>query len=164
MKNKKNLYFLLPLVLIVWGIIAYRLIVHFNNNKHTILPQSNETIDSNDLHTQDTFSLNLNYRDPFLGTTGYSENIDNTKTPFDAQNFFRAADAQQAATPIPWPTVTYHGIILNKKSGSRITLIKIDSKEQLLAEGQSVSGITLMKAYPDSGIFRYQKELKTIKK
>jgi hypothetical protein len=53
---------------------------------------------------------------------------------------------------------------LNKKSGSRITLIKIDSKEQLLAEGQSVSGITLMKAYPDSGIFRYQKELKTIKK
>jgi hypothetical protein len=164
MKNRKNIYFLLPLVLIVWGIIAYLIIVHFNNTEHTIQLQSNETFGSKDLQTQDTFSLRLNYRDPFLGMTGHTDNTDNTKTPFDAQNFFRAADAQQATSPISWPIVTYHGIILNKKSGSRITLIKIDSKEQLLAEGQTVSGITLMKAYPDSGIFRYQKELKTIKK
>ena len=68
MKNKKLTYILVPLVLIVWGLIIYRIFntIH-NTDDSPLLNTPIATINGEKNTLLDTFSLQLNYRDPFLG-------------------------------------------------------------------------------------------------
>lgn len=164
MKNRKTTYFLLPLALLVWGLIAYKIIAHLNSTDSGMPQTTTKTAGDGDIAPRDTFSLLLNYRDPFLGTDNTAETNTDNIVAADPGDFFSSSPEQQQPEPQYWPSITYHGIILNKKTGNRITLVKIDNKEQLLAEGQEITGVRLIKAFSDSGIFKFQKEIKTIKK
>jgi flagellar basal body-associated protein FliL len=67
MKNKKSIYILLPIVLFIWGTVMYQFF-SFSGIDHKTISESNGfKIKPLQLKERDTFSINVNYRDPFLG-------------------------------------------------------------------------------------------------
>ena len=66
MKKKYTTYFLLFALLIVWGIIFYRIIKYISEQKE--LPISNpKEVHSVQKEVRDSVMLDLNYPDPFSG-------------------------------------------------------------------------------------------------
>lgn len=78
MKNKKALYYLLPVNILVWGFAIYRIVSYGNETNsaaHTVTGKIPEVFV---MPVLDTFSLLLNYPDPFL------KNSPNVKKTFSA--------------------------------------------------------------------------------
>lgn len=157
MKNKKIIYLLLPLVIIIWGVVLYR--VFSITAAEPILPVPGNTLSNKDIKTSvlDTFSIDANYRDPFLDKVVHvpvENKIKSTPLP----------KVEKILIPLKWPVLTYLGIIKNQDSGKKITLINIDGESNFMKEGDEVSGIHLLKVYKDSVEVSFMKERKMVRK
>jgi hypothetical protein len=69
MKNKRIIYFLLPAVLIIWGLIIFRAVAFLNRNDRINYKKTSEGLKTQLTGNVDTFSLLLNYPDTFLLST-----------------------------------------------------------------------------------------------
>ena len=70
MKNKKLTYFLIALVVFVWGLIFYKILVGvFDGNKNYVITNIQKKSVKDIIITSDTFTIKANYRDPFLSKT-----------------------------------------------------------------------------------------------
>lgn len=163
MKNKRTTYILIISVVAVWGIIFYRIFtatqaaepVSFN------LPASKASYESlYDYQMKDTFTLALNYRDPFLGGEPQSE-IPVTTVPREPAGFVMNAIA--APPPVNWEIIRYTGYIMNPNIRRAVAIMNINGKEYMLSEGQKADGVTLIKSYRDSVKISYQSKTKFIR-
>lgn len=158
MKNKKLIYVLLPLVILIWGTIFYKIFFSASPEEElaegTINPQKIIAAAS----VADTFSIVASYRDPFLGNAVYSENTDN-ETP--KPKMVPAPKIEQA---VQWPAIIYGGMIKNQQSTRQLALVKINGKENILKAGEMVGTIELAKIYKDSIEVKMGKEKKVVKK
>ena len=156
MKNKKIIYLLLPLVVIIWGIILYRV---FSISADPGLPTADHPSINKDAATPllDTFSINANYRDPFLDKVMRVQHDDKIKNP-------TAKKVEKVITPSKWPDLTYFGIIKNQESGKKLIMINIDGKSNFIKEGHEASGIHLLKVYKDSIEVSFMKEKRIVRK
>ena len=66
MNNKKNLYILLPLVLGLWGYIAFRIFVQVNPDVETLPMDKLPLLEKNKKEEKKEYVLYLNYSDPFF--------------------------------------------------------------------------------------------------
>lgn len=171
MKNKKLAYILLPVVIFVWGAIAYNIISYYFDDKSTENMLSTNAIKKNPDAKLDTFSLLLNYPDPFLKAEAayYEPVIASTESPVKPSIPNRNTAPKRninniKSTPISWPAITYCGIIKNKKSNKTCSIIKINGKEYIMSIGDTRSDVTLLKLYSDSAVVTFQQHNKTFNK
>ena len=66
MKNQKAVYLLLPVVLIVWGAIFYKIYFGIKGNDLQRTFKVPEKVVQEKSREIETYNLSLNYRDPFL--------------------------------------------------------------------------------------------------
>lgn len=157
MKNKKLIYLLLPLVILIWGTVFYK--IFFSTapgeewEEEAINPQKNSTA-----APVDTFSIIAGYRDPFLGNTVYSEN---TIREIPKPKIRPEPKIEQA---VPWPSIVYGGMIKNQQSTRQLALVKINGKENILKAGEMIGTIELAKIYKDSIEVKMGMEKKVVKK
>jgi hypothetical protein len=160
MKNRKLIYFLLPLSIIVWSMVIVQVVRHFKKPGDT-----NEIVQGckagiNAKSEADTFRLQANYPDPFLGhnlPSGPRENIVLKEIrKFSIQN--------SSKTFTQWSDIKYSGMILNKNNNQQVYLLKVNDKNYLLRKGEKAGTIELKGAYKDSIIVSLNNEYKTIKK
>ncbi|PKP03991.1 MAG: hypothetical protein CVU11_06430 [Bacteroidetes bacterium HGW-Bacteroidetes-6] len=167
MKSKKSLYFLVPAVLAVWGLIISRIIDYKRQNESFSSSVDQEIFVNSQTETNDSIRMLWVYRDPFLDRPaelmGYepdlsikSNNASNIKigsyTP-------KASEIKQ-----PWPTITYLGIIRNKINGKMVAVFNINGKQVLLSEKQSSEGIRVESADNNKAVVSFGDESKTIEK
>ncbi len=159
MKNKKLQYILIITVVIIWGLIIYRIIkysvkkpsIAFNNNSVSIVNRKSG-------EEKDTFSIYADYRNPFFKSNRYNnikktglkkknknEEIKNRKKK--KMNKSKNVDFKKI---IDWPTVKYCGIVQNYRSGKKVGLIEIKRETYLIQEKDTVSDIYIKKMYKDS--------------
>lgn len=163
MKNKKVTYILITAVAAVWGIIFYWLFAATQQTEDVgSLPLSKptkyESLD--DYRTKDTFTLALNYRDPMLG------GIEPKKEPFIAKT-----------TPNP-PLPVYNsyeqpiinndiikftGYIYDQPQKRMAAIINLNGNELMLSEGQTLSGLKIIKNFKDSVKISYKNKTKFIR-
>lgn len=154
MKNKKFLYILLPAVLVIWGSIFYKI---YTSVKGTDIPESlasMKNMKEEPQEKEDTFSLLLNYRDPFLGKHGGVVN----------RPAIKASDEKTKVQKIQWPNIIYHGFIKNKSTKKVLALLEINGRESNIAAGNTIEGVSVKKIFKDSIIVAFKGEKKTIKK
>jgi hypothetical protein len=147
MKNKKFTYVLGLLVLIVWGVILYRIIGSLGNDDEEFQPIRQVVKESyNDFEvTKDTTKLLLNYRDPF-GLTTYKDTTRKvTVKPLSAK--MGQAIIKQ---PFDWGFIKYSGYIRNPGSKKLIAVVLINGKTVMMAEGETAERVTLVKNLQDS--------------
>ncbi len=150
MQKKSTTYFLVVMLISVWGIIAYK-IFSGTSGKNTAVTNSIQYKTFDFKHKQDTFSIVANYRDPFLGTLPKRKKYKNKRfhTP--------------QKTPVIWPDITYNGALFPKKAEASF-LIDINRKGYLLKRNQSRENVKLIKGNKNYIIVRYKGELKKIEK
>lgn len=157
MKNKKTLYILLPLVAVIWGIIFYRIFSGVSNKNDA--PGLKQTFfnDTSVAVAADTFTLIADYRDPFLGRLPSSEK----------PQIRVASQPRPAPVPLPptqWPAISYSGLVKNQKSNKLVALVNINNQGSLMAPGQVLNEVTLLKVFKDSIEVQYRGEKKIVRK
>lgn len=132
MNKKVNTVILLSLVLLIWGVVAFR-IWKWVKPEHSV-PHSDFVEMADDKTPPAT--LFLNYRDPFLS---------------NGQNTVKAESpaARKASVPRPTIKIKYKGI-LRGKDGIQRAIVEYQGKISTLAKGESLVGVKIYEMAPES--------------
>jgi hypothetical protein len=136
MKNKKSIYILLPLVLIIWGLIIYRFLSFSTADITEDTASSNYSLKPIVLKPRDSFIIKVNYRDPFLGRM-YSP-----PTKLTA-NLRKSRKKTTIAEPLQWPSVIYKGIVSDTKNKKKVFMVIINGTTYLMSEKDKEQEIQL---------------------
>jgi len=151
MKNKKNIYFLVPAVLLIWGFISYKIYATLNLENDALI------VDNNDIEFKpekikevEKFTIKADYRDPFLGK------LFTNKTP-------KKSIKKRVKPIVEFPKITYNGMIFPKEA-DRLTLflIMVNNKQQFLSVGKQVDGVKLLKGNNKEITISFKNNKKTI--
>lgn len=148
MKNKKMTYFLGFIVLVVWGLIIYRVFAAGGSDDNQIAPTA--TLHPKEAYNdyaipKDTAHLLLNYRDPF----GIIKTKDTVEIPL--KNLIHKGVMNLPAKPaFNWGFIQYSGYIRNPDSKKMIALVSINGKNEMFSEGEVKDNVKLIKNFRDS--------------
>ncbi|NUM51261.1 MAG: hypothetical protein HUU48_09105 [Flavobacteriales bacterium] len=151
MKNKKALYYLLPVNILVWGFAIYRIVSYGNETNSAALTETGKIPEVFVMPVPDTFSLLLNYPDPFLKK---SSNVFKTSSANKIQHKetskkVETTEKKQALIK-QLPTIVYKGMVRNQKTEKAIALVSIEGKELSWVCGETQQGLKLLQILPDS--------------
>jgi hypothetical protein len=164
--NKKVLYILVPLVLGIWGIIAWKIISSIGDKNAVMVSNTalGASLASSD--APDTFSIVNHYRDPFRikkmvitgGTSIHPQTVGQSPA---------ALSVKKEKVVIPssaWPSIVFTGIFKNQTSKKQVALLVIDNKSYTVKPGETVEGVLLVKAYRDSVMVKFGKDERMVRK
>ncbi|SHM96918.1 hypothetical protein [Flavobacterium chilense] len=156
MKNKKNIYILLPIVLFVWGAVLFQLF-SFTSSDETIIENNPEfTIKPLKINKRQSFTIDVNYRDPFLGKM-YAANTVQTTT-----NTTKTTKVTKPKETLVWPTILYKGLISDTKDKNKIFMLIIDNKNYYMKIGDTENEIFLKSGDKESVYVKYKGNLNLI--
>ena len=157
MANKRNTYILLPIVLIVWGLIAYKIYRQITPKAQRITHKSGNYSYHPKTNTSTfTYTLHTAYRDPFLGIL-----------PKKHKKITQKKNVKPAVKkPIikhSFPKLTYKGLV-NPKAAKResIFMIEINGKSELFKIGQSLSGVKLLNGNNNEVQLQFQDSIQKV--
>jgi hypothetical protein len=160
MKNKGLTYVLGLVVLVVWGLIIYRIFLAVSADDNQPL-QSSTSLKKEAFNDytipKDTTKLLLNYRDPFAAPK-----------PEEKETFPDKSPVQKVVSPVPkrqpvnWNLIKYSGYIHNPGSKKLIAMMNINGKELMMSEGETAEQVKLIKNLKDSVKVSYQGATKFI--
>jgi len=160
MKNKKFTYLLGAAVLIVWGLILYRVFGAMGDNEpdEPAIPGPVKKEAYNDYAIpRDTTHLLLNYRDPF-GMAAAKDTI--------SHKHIASGPAQAGLPPaVPamnWDFIRYVGYVRNPDSKKLVAMVHLNGTELMMSEGESKGSLKLIKNLRDSIRINYQGKIKFI--
>lgn len=160
MKNKNFFYLLILAVSVVWGIIFYRIFLTLPSRPEPFV-QTSRPVGGTDYRpavSYDTVSLDLNYRDPFLGTDPAAATDAVNAEPLPGE----AVSPAGKKPPINWTAIRYSGYIINPLNREPVSIIIVDGREQMFSEGETISGLKLVRNYGDSVKVLYRDHSKFI--
>jgi hypothetical protein len=137
MKNKKNIYLLVPAVLLIWGLIGYKIIKAANPTDQQDA-QENALVEfvPDKIKEVEKFAINANYRDPFLGK------LFTKKTPKRTTKSVKKKPKQV----VEFPEIAYNGMVAPKETDRpTLFLITIHNKQQFLSIGKQIEDVKLLK-------------------
>lgn len=133
MKNKKKTYILLFIVLLIWGLVIYQFFSLGNSEVAINETGSNYDLKPLNIKKRDTFSINVDYRDPFLGRMYQPE----TKS---SKPFKRKVHPKE---PVIWPNIIYKGIVSDGKDKKKVFMVMINGQAHFMKENDREQGIQL---------------------
>lgn len=141
---------LITAVAAVWGIIFYQIFISVKEETPVFAAQVNKTVKNeslDDYRYKDTFTLQLDYRDPMLGKEVVVEKaMEKLTEPVNSKSVV-------FQTPKPLPPqddIRYTGYISGNTGKITATIISLNGKEIMLEEGESQGGLKVLKNYRDS--------------
>ena len=150
MKSKTKTYVLLVFVLGIWGVIGYRIISFVNPKAREALNNDFDVAFSPKVHTeQDTFSIELVNRDPFLGKLYVKK---------------KTTVKKSKKVEVEWAPITYHGSINNQSGKNKVFIVSINKKQFLMKLGQIIDNIKLIKGDKNNITVSYKGQTKRINK
>ncbi|MBC7410098.1 MAG: hypothetical protein H7339_17070 [Arcicella sp.] len=156
MKNKKSIYILLPIVLLIWGSVAYKFF-YFSENKVKSKEANVFTSKPVAIKPRDTSSINVNYRDPFLGKM-YSSNLKNV----GPKRSTKATKPELPKTPIVLQRILYKGIVSDTKDKTRVFMLIINGRTFLMKKGDTEIEVFLKEGSRESVTVKNKGTLQTI--
>ena len=141
-KNQKT-YLLLLAVALVWGAIGYQIYSRYNPDTPVVETQIASTFIPNKKKEVENYTINPDYRDPFLGKI-YRKPKPKVK---------QAVQKPQ----VVFPPITYNGII---KGETKAFIISINGQEEIFKLKQVIKGVELIRGNDNEIIIKYQGERK----
>jgi type II secretory pathway component PulC len=151
MKKNKKTYLLLGAVLVIWGVLGFKIIEAINPSEELIamvkLPTTNFGVAAK---KRDTFSITANYRDPFLGT------MPKTKKPKKSKKKV----VKKVETPKK--NIAYAGSVAENGSNKRLFFISIEGQQHIMSQGETVAEVKLVTGNQENIKVRYGMRSETI--
>lgn len=158
MKNKKNLYILVPAVLFIWGFIIYRVVDFTSDGEADFTPQT-YTTPLRENQENEQYQLKSNYPDPFLKQLASTREIDFEEGDPEIQ-----LQPQEVIVPEQPLNIQYRGFINESGTDARIALLVIEGKEVFLKGGAEHQTFTIGQITQDSLSVRVDGEVKWVRK
>ncbi len=162
MKNKKLQWVLLPLVLLIWGAVGYKL---YSGVQGEELPPVKKVSREQVLTVEEDsleYVLSLNYPDPFLKNSRSLRSSVKTTTTTSKPKPEAKVKVTVKPTPVRWPDVAYKGQIEKRANEQALYIIEIDKVVYFMHKGMQQAKLTLLEVYPDSVQMQYlNREKKT---
>ncbi|OFY66100.1 MAG: hypothetical protein A3H98_11905 [Bacteroidetes bacterium RIFCSPLOWO2_02_FULL_36_8] len=162
-KNKKLLYYLIPLSVLIWGMIFYKIFSYVNPEKSTSAkntPASISFLKQTDNILSDYQLIGV-ARDPFLDkATEKLSNNEPIMLPVVKNNPIPKVKVQTKKKPeiidFDLSFVSYNGNILNKRTHKKVAILNIYNKGYILSPGESQEPLQLISIYNDSVLIKYK--------
>lgn len=166
MKNKKLTYILFPIVIIIWGLVIYRIFFEGRTKPENITPVVKPVIKTDAKEEQKAYRLIANYRDPFLNEikTSVIEIKQEEKKEEVNQRSSNLRRRRTSISRIRWPEIKYGGFIEDDQNQKFTILLNIKNRDYLAHEGDTVDQIFIKEFHKDSIIVVYNNEEKTLTK
>jgi len=151
LKSKRNTYILLGLVVVVWGVLIYQFLSYANPDTQ-IEEDTNFSIKPLTIKDKDSFAIEINPRDPFLGKVYLENQIKKTKANTKPKTI-------KIKETIVWAQIAYKGIVSDKSAKVKVFMVIIDGKTYLMKKGDIEKEITLKDGDRESIDLMYKGEL-----
>lgn len=166
MEKNTTKYFLGIVLLSIWGLLGYR-VYNKMRPKNDWKPVAQTIVLDNNQIKQDSFTLLLNYNNPFqvnknirMPQAVLADNSDSKQNLPQQQYVSKKQRVQNAlkkkkTEPVPFPMVSYKGNI-KLKNGRTVALVNIDNQIMNLGKGEEHGKVLLRKIYSDSIQVRFE--------
>lgn len=150
-KNKRSSFILIPLLLLVWGYLVFKIYILTVGIK-TVEPERAKTKRITKISNPIKEKLSFGYRDPFLSGFGESYQL-----------------SDDAPEPIYTPPMKsnnkllYLGRVTSNNSGLIYFNFKVDNEYLLLQKGERKNGLEIISIYTDSVKVLYNNEITFLK-
>lgn len=164
LKNKKAVYLLIPLNLAIWGFFIYRFWAAYHESDLPATEQQIQFSKFKSLKDSVTYTLSLNYKDPFLRETErsfHSSEPGNNSTTSTPSAFVKKEPAPAKTQPISTvklPEIKYLGLIKNSSSGLITALVSVNGQSRLIKPNETVDGVVFKSFNNDSLVAKWGKE------
>lgn len=161
LKNKKAVYILIPLNLLIWGFFVYRFYTAYADSNLPSASVTSQVIKLENLKDSVSYHLKLDYKDPFLKDVKRESNINtNRGGQFTDQQSKKTAAPKTPVNiqPKQLPEVKYLGLIKNTSSGQTTALVSVNGQSKLIKQNESVDGIVFKSFNKDSLVAKWGKE------
>lgn len=163
MKNKKTAYFLVPLVLLVWGMIGWKVYAAMNKNKEgNMLQDKTEELKNSGEKIPDTFDLIADYRDPFLANSIFK--IEKSKLQSRKNEPVQTNKPLLQKEDFSWPEISYHGLIVRNGTERKVGFLRVNGSSYFVNSGDEAGGLKIGKISKDSVEVMLGKERKIVRK
>lgn len=138
MKSKTTLWILIPAVLGIWGAIGWQVYAAMKGDDDNVgaVHGSPFTVPGSPSAIPDTFSLLLDYPDPFAAQ--------NTKPKVNVKEQSQITQPK-ITTPVPeqtqWPNIVYSGLVKQPSSGKMLGFLSVNGVSYFVKEGDEVGGV-----------------------
>lgn len=145
MKSKTTLWILIPAVLGIWGAIGWQVYAAMkgdgDNSAHKLITTETNV---NKPIVPDTFSLLLDYPDPFAAQ--------NAKPKVNVKAQSQITQPKTTA-PVPeqtqWPNIVYSGLVKQPSSGKMLGFLSVNGVSYFVKEGDEVGGVRVLTINPN---------------
>lgn len=130
-KNQKT-YVLLAMVLIIWGILGFKVVKGLGSNEP--IPERNQIAQPYVAKTagkRDSIFISANYRDPFLGTPVKKEQP-------------AKLSKQKKVQKLPKKNIVFSGSVAGNGSNTRMFFVTIDGEQHIMEKNQKINGVVLV--------------------
>ncbi len=156
MNNKLLKYLLLTGVVLVWGIIIYKITKNINEDSSTNQSTIPNKKTPEQVTKNDEFILIANYRDPF-----FENNITEANTQQQAIITEKQIDKIpfiQKQKPILNTNIKFYGMIQNKTTKKKVAVISVNGVDDMVQEKQKLGDILIKKINQHEIIVTYKHE------
>jgi len=154
MKSKKAQRILLFCVLVVWGLIFYRIFIYFKKDD-PIIPQLARSMQAENNRMSDSLILLLNYTDPFHLSKPLSLPMYNRK---QASSTISKVIATNIEGFLKVPDFIYKGCIYNQVKHKYTGIILSNQTTSFITEEDSIQSWEIAKIYKDSLLITHSKQ------
>lgn len=159
MKGRFMQYLLLFLVLIIWGIVIFKILKQNKKEEFVNPGNKNTSIDSNQ-SLIDSFSISILKTDAFVEVIG-----DELENNLEESSSDYLSNAPILPLPVIWPSAHYFGIISSSKNKEqKIALLRLENSDVFLKKGDEIKGLKVINVYQDSIVLQFKTSYKTLKK
>ena len=143
MKSKKATYILFPLVVLIWGYVAYS-IVTYGEPETDLDPIRVGDIVAEQEQQKKARPLQLDYPDPFL------KRVSANRLRKASEPGTKPIKKVKKEPEVNWGNIVYNGYIRNNQKKTKIALLNIDGKQFLGQQGESYLEKTIRSIQQDS--------------
>lgn len=166
MKNKSVTYLLGAVVLLIWGLVFYRLFSAVNEEDFSAPLSAYSGTKAVEKNTDsDSFELINDYRDPFLGQWSGSmqSSLGENRPKAPRKKVVKSIPAPVTPPPIDWSFVSYLGTIHGKGSKKKLAILKLNDREMMVGNNDRIGDVTVLKVGKDSVLVSFQGVTKVLR-
>jgi type II secretory pathway component PulC len=151
MKNKKNIYILLPAVLVIWGLVGYRIFSAVSPKTTTKEQNTVYTFTPKPLNEQEHFTIQADYRDPFLGTLVSLKKMQQL-----------VKKVEKPISKEPFPVIEYKGLVSGNDGANQVFIISVNGQQYFYKKNAIHGNVKLLSGNKKQVVLHFQGQRQTV--
>lgn len=162
LKNKKTVGLLL-LVVIIWGVIGYKIYSQLTDDA-VVTIQESTTMKKSDYPADESIHLAFSYADPFLKNV-MTKRVESKHTIQKTRLQSKRIKVEAKSVPIiDWSLLKYYGVMNNASRSVKTGIVRFDDDDFFVREGDRVDIFTVLDVRDDSIKLGCEKTMRYIRK